>query len=212
MAKMTAFEKLKAAALRKEAEFKKMTLAQKRVAIAKDVIADLRAKRYIAEHGTYLDLGKFEYDENGKRMLPEDGRDVLLSLPKCSVCAIGAVFCAVVKRKDKIEQSDLIWASDHDMIEFVKIFSEEQLRLMEVAFEGATPRDGVSGDDYWNARAFYQANDVDKDAYGEKLLIRIMENVISNNGKFNPLKGKHAVAKPVKPEPAEPSESEELPW
>ena len=37
------------------AEYKKMTKAQKRVAIAKDIIASINSKKYIANASTYID-------------------------------------------------------------------------------------------------------------------------------------------------------------
>ena len=125
-------QKKKLAKLRKEAKdrernFKKMNKARKRVAIAKDVIAQVKDGKIIAEAGTWHQLSsdaecrelegptginrpddylEEEDEEKLEKVLKQDVRDILLinqaAGQECTVCAIGALWNCAVIRKDNI--------------------------------------------------------------------------------------------------------------
>lgn len=131
--------------LAKKINLKRMTRNNARVAIAKDVIASLKAKRFFATRGTYLtankDLSKRVRDRLARQM-PVELREVLPTL-KCDVCAIGSVFCAVVQRVNdfpldprRLEDGARPYVNDESMIEKLEpYFDSQELREMESFFE-----------------------------------------------------------------------------
>ncbi len=157
----------------KNRRFRAMTKAQKRVAIAKDVLELLDSKKIVAQRGIYLgiDINK----TTAALVKPHETvlRD-LLPIPsvQCQVCAIGSVFTAMVLNRgidgDEVAVRPTSYYSNKplfkpiyrdDMADELKIcFSEAQLRKMEGFFE----------DD----------NDVDDDDQ----LRTVMEHIIKTKG------------------------------
>ena len=66
----------------RERRFKKMTKAQKRVAVAKDVIASLNTGLMVARQGVY-----FEAKDPVQGKPGDDLRDQLIKSPNRTVCA-----------------------------------------------------------------------------------------------------------------------------
>lgn len=160
------------------AKFKEMSRSEKRVQIAKDVLKQVAAKKFRPTEGEYLDSVYLDLDDAFV-----DAQKALIAVPSCDVCAIGSVFCAVAMRADKVE---LYYGSmdGPEMVAYLRpYFSEEQLRLMECAFEGALM-------DTW---CFIPEEETDR---AEKMykkyrsvtarLVAVMENVIANDGTFKP--------------------------
>lgn len=166
----------------KTKKFDDMTPAQKRMAIAQDVIAQLAAKQLIAKSGIYCSM-------------PANAK---VKDAKCTVCGIGAIFVAKCRRTDPsltgksiirsweddyyddgeltIEKVQFNSADAEDIHILMKgIFSVDQLELIEAAFEGY-----ADGDTFFS--------DVDLDPYSDAdLRLRlIMENIIVNKGTFIP--------------------------
>lgn len=175
--------------------FAAMTKAQKRVAIAKDVLAALATKKIEAESGTYYLRTKALGDKlNGEQ---------------CNACAIGALFACQVERTPKLkltdasdyyDSTDVYWDEDaHEYKEGAaersfasygmretlrKFFGDKQLGLIETAFE--------QDDDYC-----YDLN-LDGDTvdaaikFGSRYrsdrgrMRAIMENIVANRGEFRP--------------------------
>jgi hypothetical protein len=139
---------LRAAITKSNKRFASMTPAQKRVRIAKDVIAQLDAKEIVAKNGVYFSLaGAKPYDsvdsicdENAGASVQELARTEFLG---CNVCAIGAGFIASVKRLNKLKVEDLLTNSernidDDDMVAYLiatGAFTETQARKLELVFE-----------------------------------------------------------------------------
>jgi hypothetical protein len=89
----------------------KLTPAQKRVLIAKDVIAQLRAKTLKAERGTYVAIipkqGKYENVFKTSDVGNVDVSDVLKKrVKRCNVCAVGSVFIAHAIRFNRLPVDD----------------------------------------------------------------------------------------------------------
>jgi hypothetical protein len=175
------------------AEFKKATKAQKRVMIAQDVLAQLKAKRYVAESGCWVQanynsavpLADIKYTDSVQELFVEK------KIESCNVCALGGLFMSCTNFNNNTLLEDLDFASSElgDLIEEVKlsnklnkIFSVKQLKLIEVYFEG---NDGYfyENREYDTVKAFYIKYPSDK-----KRLQLIMENIVKNDGIFVPKK------------------------
>jgi hypothetical protein len=199
------FEKLKRALTRRNVAFKKMSRKEQRLQVARDVI-ELSTVGKIVASGTYLSLpddSEFEeavciedpdYDgayleEARPEVAKIDTALLLEQLPACEVCGIGSLFVATLRRNDKLPLTDFTTGYKHDtrgmQVEYLKKwFDSEQLDLVEAYFENER------GHDYpLNCYASPIFNEEDAD----KRLTMIMENIVSNGGKFDPLKGKHKI-------------------
>ena len=207
------------------AKFRKLSLQEQRIAIAEDVIDQLRSKKLIAKSGN----GYLVFDDKVERLLEdqfatdpeldnfkemfEDGNEfdkykhllkkeelakledkaeppdlsVITMQTSCEVCGIGSMFVSTVEKCDKIkclivqdgeDDSEDIREREVQMEYMSKWFDEDQLLEIEDYFEQHTYKhDGDSP-------IMDQSNDT-------KRLIMIMENIISNKGKFDPENGKH---------------------
>ena len=191
----------------KNAAFNKLTKAEKRVAIAKDVLEQLDLKKYYACSGTYfkLELNSYELEFKEGESLQEYLVDNS-KVESCSVCAIGSIFASKVRLSNKfnidhyhdgIDDHELA-LYDHDMeYSLNEIFSEEQYRLMEVAFEG----NDIIGlfteeeDPEYKSKSELTAKDkrylaaikfYDNYRNSEDRMRGIMLNIIENKGKFKP--------------------------
>lgn len=165
---------------RKNKIFAKLSPADKRVAIATDVILQLRAGKFDAQQGVYVSLDR----ELTKRELKKDASEVFTN-KSCTVCGIGGLFVSAVCNADNLPVSQIeLYNETEASVEgesaydyLVQFFDEEQLKAIETAFE---QRDDFGADDY---EAMWFADDVEDD--NDRLRL-IMENIIVNNGTFIP--------------------------
>jgi hypothetical protein len=163
--------------------FKRLSAAQRRVAIARDIIARIDASLLMAGEGT---LGM------DTRMLltnAEDSADVRrrINRTQCEGCAKGAVFLSWVGTLDSVPPercdvyADLIEEFPKDL---VGTFGPRLLHAIEIAYEGWT--DGTHGIGHQTSKALvaalYTPNDVRWSATTR--LKGIMENLIANKGKL----------------------------
>jgi len=186
------------------AKFKAMNAEEKRVAIARDVLAQLKAEKLIARAGTFLT------GQNGDNIVPpetdkdEELQTILQNTEVCEGCAIGGMFMCAVKKANKLKVGSLesfdfsraTHASRHGLPEITeddafnylsKFFSRNQLDMIETAFEfgdGARSSDDASAD---------FVRDIEDDSERMRL---IMENIVVNKGKFVP-KNKPIIGKVV---------------
>ena len=208
-------------------KFRKLSLREQRITIAKDVIAQLRAKKLIAksgngylvfddkveevleaQYGTDPELENFKemFDEGSefekyKHLLKEEelakledkdappDLSAITMQTSCEVCGIGSMFVSTVEKCDKIkcllgedgDEND-IREREVQMEYMRKWFDKEQLLEIEKYFE----QDVYGGDDSDDSPIVAQESDT-------KRLVMIMENIISNGGKFDPRSGKHRI-------------------
>jgi len=192
--RLTKAQKLKREIARRNRAFEQATPAARRVLVAQDVIAQIKAKRFTAETGTWTDMRA-----PGTSQLEHDAsfQETFLDNPgvKCQCCAVGSLFLGCTLFTNKIENAEVDdnWELGALLFErhkfgngFEKLFSLKQLGLIEAAFEGETNffQDddwGVSDKEYSAATDFY-LNHVN----AEKRLIAIMKNIIANKGTFKP--------------------------
>lgn len=176
--------------VRRNAAFEKLTPAQKRVVIAKDVIARLNAKTFIAGNG-YLHRKdqKHLVKETMSRetQFAEVVRDVT-----CTGCALAGMMVCLVDRADKLKIRDLPSARfDGSVINAVidgdymsKYFPARQLANIESAFErremcgGNLTTSHVIG----SLASIHFSSEDDPD----KRMRKIMKNIIRNKGNFHP--------------------------
>ena len=173
------------------AEWKELSAEEKRVAIARDVIASLNKHRYNARQGTYVDEETFnDYPLNTsvQKILEVNNP------PECTVCALGGCFLSLIKFNNNVTVEEIL---DMDFTsagvmrkQLGEFFSEEQLGLIETAFENDIDyARRVDADDLQAHKAadfFEIVHDVDGYYDETKLMIAIMQNIIDNNGTFVP--------------------------
>ena len=185
--------------------FKKANKQQKRVLIAQDVLAQLKANRYIAENGIFVEYSVRDnsvyHDDNGSVQTLFATGDI----KTCNVCALGGMFmsCTNLNNNTTLDQlvsegSDIGSAIKNDQ-KFSngldKFFTKNQLMLIEIYFEnhagyfssyeGTIDIDSsfYKSIDLDHVNAFYESYCDDK-----RRLTAIMQNIVDNNGTFVPKK------------------------
>lgn len=164
----------KAASARARRAFEKLSSAEQRVAIAKDVIAQLDAERFEAAPGTYVEFSR------GARANKERQVCELTAGRTCEVCALGALFVAGVERADKLRVKDLVYGTERGVLRGLdgndcrayleRFFEYDQLAEIESAFE------------CWGAGLKTRWRLLPPD----ERMRRIMANIIKNYGEFVP--------------------------
>ncbi len=157
-------------------QFEKLSKAEKRVQLAKDVIKQIGAKKFIPTRGAYLENSNS--DLNSDIFSEKDyGKQVneLLKNKKCKVCALGSAFVAGVLRANDMV-CDTTYVAEGTMRDYLHKyfgFNISELFDIECAFEGFLA-DGEIQNFYVN--------------YPNKKenLLAIMKNIIKNKGKFKP--------------------------
>jgi hypothetical protein len=184
--------------------FEALSPAEKRISIARDVIAQLATKRLVATSGLWL-AGKDESNLFNENQVEKnlELQEVLAKTKECTGCALGGMFMCAVKQADKLKLDELECVKEFKieqkrkpecaelgrdgLIEMVdafrylrRFFSKSQLEMIETAFEqnaGACHAEGTGAGDF--------AVNVKEPSDRMRL---IMENVIVNKGRFVPSK------------------------
>lgn len=168
--------------------FNGLTKAEKRVAIAKDVLAQIKAGRYQPAH-CYSLISNGDSNESFQKQF----NDV-----ECRCCADGALLLSMVKYKNVFTIGDLnglrgsstIWRS------LAKVFTPRQLFFIECAYEQRRSSEfyaAIVATDSLNFRPTEKdwdiVNQVSRYYLGSSTdrLINIMKNIVKNNGEFKPL-------------------------
>lgn len=161
--------------MKKEVPFDKQTKSQKRVTIAKDVLAQLARKRFLATQGTYLSRRIDAVN------LDAEVCSITSKHKSCEVCALGGMFVAAVEKADKLKVFELseVYGGEATLQQedcrdyLARFFDEEQLMSIESAFEE---------DDFGDADA---AGFTDCEDPPTRMRL-IMENIVANRGRFKP--------------------------
>jgi hypothetical protein len=194
-------EKINEALRKSNAAFKKATKAEKRVMIAKDVLTQIKAKRYIPESGTWVDpnwniRNEIDGTESVQKLFADR------TIETCNVCALGGLFMSCTNLNNNTCVSDINYGGEGDLLGekiqdgdtlsngLNKIFSKKQLQLIEVYFEKG---DGWFGEDRYtgnyigeDSRHVQYFNDAYPD--DDERLVEIMKNIVANDGTFVPSK------------------------
>ena len=151
------------------------------VRIAKDVLKQLRLKRYVATPGTYVNLNNIGFtsnDESFKKLFKTD-KEVT-----CEVCALGSAFVSLVNIANKCSVGEMEEAYDNGMFERLsKHFGVNNVALMESAFE-CRAMNSFGTDDMAYEVLELAAEWGRRFDDPTKRLRAIMQNVIRNNGDF----------------------------
>lgn len=165
-------------------KFDKMTAAEKRVAIAKDVIKHVKSKRFKIEHGQYYDI-----------LTPTvSQKEINTKGFTCSVCAAAAAVMAGIGlfNDDTLKRSLFAIDSGKEVLRVGnRWFSHKQLALIEAAFEDESLQllrqlsDSIVETESSKLRTAawresFPTNQEDKN------VIAIFQNIIDNNGTFKP--------------------------
>lgn len=164
--KQLAEQKLRREINRRNKLFAAADNAGKRVLIAKDVIEQLKLRRFKAQPGTWVNFGTAlhekwdeaqhinEHGTSALNVLSENVREKFLAkkMPSCSCCALGSMFmsCTLLNNQTTVHQLNIASSDLGDAIEspksyeddgvfsngLIKFFSAAQLKLIEHAFEG----------------------------------------------------------------------------
>ncbi len=152
------------------------------VKIAKDVIKQLNMKNSIvATHGTYCRFNESDDDiyqitTYGPHQDSSAKKYLTTLKKKCEVCALGAMIISWVgffnnlNIKNLEHENTSIWYT-----ELSKAFSEDQLNLIEKAFENSMM-------DYNNNSYYDKYYNKYKTAKGR--MTAIMQNIVENRGQF----------------------------
>lgn len=152
------------------AQFALLSDAEKRVAIAGDVIKWVQADR-LNLRSTYWRLPEASDARPGA-----DLRELLSDGQPCECCAKGAIFFAHVMRLDQVKTAGLGgYASTCEMRVAMPYFNNGSWDDVEFAFEA----DNSYGEDWWRA---FGVNETGDDR--RELLTAICLNIIRNNGDF----------------------------
>lgn len=185
----------------KNIEFEKATNAEKRIMIARDVITQLHAEKYIPQ-SVYVEF-RFRFEDDDP----------------CMCCGIGACMISTLRLTEKSKrefissshQQQLFWG------ELLGYFGNDQLALIEEFFERPHAESAASDEHYHrvidsfdgfpfggkytysvNYDEFCRIREVKlKNTFGDRdsrldtrgrrnTLIQIMENIIRNGGTFDP--------------------------
>lgn len=158
-------------------DFDKLSNAEKRVAICKDVLARIAASKIRPNSGSFWKYGPTDFDSYGDSMQKRvnDG--------ECAVCAKGALFCSWVGNFNEVKIDAFELVADElpdtdEMVrvvpELVEIFGQQMLDNIEAVFEKETY--------YWSEDQHENQNYID--AFDDFTLEDIMKYIIANGGDF----------------------------
>lgn len=182
----------------KKQAFSRLTAAQKRVAIAKDILKQIAADLYYIEQGTWLNIDGVDTPEDtstqsqivqaallgGKRTV------VIESKPaSCTCCAVGAACASAIRLFNQdslsgnLEDGFELPGYDEGSAILSKYFPLAQVDLMEAAFEQRTDSHHADASDAALQRAVEFGDEYDNDT---ERLKAICKNIIKNQGDFKP--------------------------
>jgi hypothetical protein len=172
-------------------KFDSLTPRGKAVRVAKDVLLQLKAKKYKAKNLTYFSFEEFEkllesynklpyydYVEKEKEALKSDLKTTIASTKKCEVCALGASICSLANLNGPVTVQT---AREGGKRELQEIFPGGQLSYIESAFEMEAMGYPHS---FETRNAAIRLGKKYKNP--DNRLRAIMNNIIQNRGVFKP--------------------------
>ncbi len=180
-------------------EFELLRASDKRVAIAKDVLEHLEANKIIASSGNWLIGIEFSMEEYSNNIGLKEKFST--ETQKCEACAIGGMFFAAVKLFNKLNVQDLSNAPLYCNGESIpcysfglstirpyllQFFDLKQLMLIEIAFETGVGQYRLYDLPESEEELGYVASKFCVNMSSEDSMKLIMQNIIKNNGTFDP--------------------------
>lgn len=156
-------------------KFKTLTPGGKRARIARDVIAQVKAKKVIPANSGYLNLRGFGYSKNEDISI---GGALGGEETTCQACAIGAMFCGLVGNDSTSNINGDTFFGATLRTKLAKFFDLETLSNIESVFEGSTD---------WVTSSMMQPTVdyltlFDKYETPENRLLAMMSNIVKNRG------------------------------
>ena len=176
---------------RKLIPFSKLSKAEQRVKVAKDVLVQLKNKKYIANMGAYIDGMDLENSglKNGDNI-----KSNFHKIKSCKCCALGSCILSITKFKNTLIIGDVNsgkYPFYDNTKKLFKMFSPKQLLLIENSFEGKPEGQNTSRIGYtvFMADTTFEEKEKCRSFYlqypdTELRLIAIMKNIIANKGLF----------------------------
>ena len=170
-------------------EFAILSPAEKRRAIARDAINQIRTQRFFAESGVYL------FTEDLRQQVGRDLREVLLEQNRsCSVCGLGACFASMIRlENDLVLSSADLWSScsmsrstGAFLSRLQRHFEPAQLELIECAFEISDDYAHVLSPDDDEVQRVVDFGDKYAHSDQERLLAILNEIANDEEGEFHP--------------------------
>lgn len=165
-----------------------MKKSELRVAVARDVLIQLRLNRLEAASGTYVCIdtedvdpeivdAAYDTDQSFQEFFKKNKK------VKCEACALGSAFISLVNIENKCSVIDM---NQHDDMfkRLTRSFCVKNMSLMESAFEGNITNHGMPEEDATYEHLKMAAEWGDTYGDDEKRLRAIMLNIIRNNGDF----------------------------
>lgn len=195
--------------------FAKLKPSEQRVAIALDVLGQIKLKRIVARSKVWVRPdGNSESFSNADLKENKELADIYGKAKSCDACALGAMFVCAVQVNDNLKVCDIEHIKTgkdyegekldpyankqihlHDIEKYLgNFFSKKHLRLIEVAYESGDGGYEVSENDYetdddLDALNFFKCcDDFEYDVDDHDRMRLIMENIVVNKGKFTPSK------------------------
>lgn len=164
-----------------------MTRKEKKVAIAKDVIANIHMKKLnVKANNGYVESSDkdLEYDKDILcQYLPSEQVAELLK-PSCQICARGAMMICKVAKFDNFDLGRYSLEEELSTTEALKdAFSEEELGQIEAAFELWGPGSPMGEHKRLSHEELENWESIEKD---EDRLLAIMQNIVDHGGEFKP--------------------------
>lgn len=166
-------------------EFKDMTPEEKRVEIARDVLAQIRMGQFKAGMGYMqvfpVDDNKYTHEFYGCQL----NTAVKKGEVRCEGCADGALFMAYVMRYNhlNVKTANTDVSKEYIKSRMRRLFSKDQLDLIETAYERCVIHGDGNISKELARRTISWGTRYDN---REKRLKAIMRNIIRNNGTFKP--------------------------
>jgi hypothetical protein len=167
--------------------FLNLPINEKRIAIAEDVIAQIRQQKFKAERCTFTDIGNIVLPEgDGSSM-----QNVLLKTQEhCEVCARGAIFLSTIRKSNKCSVKDYLNNEDYNSRNPNKIekryFSPETLLSMEKIFEQHFSKFTKTEEKMYNFLVEKYEDSMLSFSFADFTLVGMMRNIIENNGQWKP--------------------------
>lgn len=162
--------------------FSRLTAAQKRVAIARDILVQIKAKTteirsgagYWMVTGEHIGwkVSQFELQNGGTR---------------CKCCAAGAVVLSTIRLFDQVTIGDENGTDSELVIKKSLFFSRRHLALIESAFEVEESAHLIANRFIFGTDQYKKAVKFNHGTYGTvQRAVRIYQNIIKNGGTFKP--------------------------
>jgi len=171
-------------------DFLALPREKQRVAIAKDVLEQLRLEKFKAQGGCYKTV--YLNDHKSVFDFPKDAsmQNVLKEkTEKCYVCARGAILLSTIRKGNECTVEDFRWNTNYTgpNIAERKYFEHHELRSMEGVFEGwAKDKTDMTFCTFLNERSKKLGYTSGSSECEKVLLAGICRNIIENDGAWVP--------------------------